>query len=800
MTLVSALATTASAEFQMYDFEPEWQMEDWRVDDPETQSVSASNQFGTQGPTSVRLIAEPGSPEPGFDLRFWDNNFEPYDRVAFDLVNRSPVELRVRVGFVVDHENGYQFLVTLPPLSAKRVVEKLKLPKFVRHDNVHFMTFHVAEGEPADFHIDNFVALHKDDPAPDTETPLLPEAVANMRRDTQLAMIDEVRASSRSFATDLPAVHEMLTEWLNNMAEKATGPQQDKDAVALADDIWKAELTVERFKQVRNYLSDYSLTTDGGFLVGFSSPMVKLMPKHMPTTNLEMVSDWQLSLAGGETEAFQVAILPFQGDVKGATVTMSDLTGPDGETISGDNVDVDLMAYSKTEQKTEPNVDYVGWWPEPIIATDKPIDVALGDLQSWWVRITAPRDQKAGLYSGTLTVSAQGQDELTFPVYVEVYGFNVPKHAPIPTAITYVFADKDAPEGDFRTPESWEKHKFDHVDVLNDYYMGMDNIYRWADPNRLDAVDWELIDHQVKKGTLVAFNISHFHGADDKYIESVRPYYEEAKKRGLLDHAYIYGYDETPPYSWESINNAAKRISDEFPELLTMTTSQDHSYGLNSPIEHLGAWVPIISRYNPTLAKEANKLGRKVWWYTCIWPPRPYPNIFTDYPAVDNRVLTGLMHMKYKPDGFLYYHMSIWDQNPGIEDFPYTNWDPFAKHINANGDGSIFNIMADGTLVPTIRAENYRDGFEDLAYWMILQHQVRQYEEAGQSDDEAWLRQAKITLDKVNTYVRSREDWTESSEDIYNYRSELAKMIEASPIADTDPWKDGMGVRGIDWN
>ncbi|MFP3422537.1 hypothetical protein R0K19_24510, partial [Bacillus sp. SIMBA_161] len=85
-------------------------------------------------------------------------------------------------------------------------------------------------------------------------------------------------------------------------------------------------------------------------------------------------------------------------------------------------------------------------------------------------------------------------DDLTFPLTVEVRGFNVPRHAPIPTAVTFVgHTFKNYP---VFQDGGWERRKFEYTDMLNDYLINMDSLYRWANPDRLDAVDWELIEYQ----------------------------------------------------------------------------------------------------------------------------------------------------------------------------------------------------------------------------------------------------------------------------------------------------------------
>ncbi|MFA9478067.1 glycoside hydrolase domain-containing protein [Phycisphaerales bacterium AB-hyl4] len=797
LTLLAPVATLQAEIGQtlLYDFETAWQIEDWEVQDASVQSVYQAERFATSGQYSAGFRAAASDRPPHFRLPVWDNHWAPYNRIAMELTNPTDREIRLETSIVGELQNGYHFMIKLPPMSHTTVVQEFKLPSFIRHDNIHALIFRPQSNVDVNFYLDDVRLLTASDDAPAGGAATVAEELREARR----ALARDKAASLQEQITvrelDLPEAEQMMRDQVNALLAEAERDDITVDEqVDVVEQLNRVGMTLDRFVEIREYVDAYAKDTSAGFVVGFADSMRKIMPKHH-RSGLAIDEGVAVSLAGGEHEAFQVAVAPFRADAKNVTVRVSDLTGPDGAVISKDQIDTDIVAFAKTTFPTDDFVDYVGWWPEALVASDRPIDVALGDVQTWWVRIRAPRDQSAGTYTGTITLAADGQEDLTFDLATQVYGFNVPRHAPIPTAITYISRDV-VNHAAIGSREKWEEIKFEHTDVLNDYYINMDSIYNWANPDRVDAVDWDIIEYQREKGTLVSFNITHYHGASDQDIENIRPYYEEAKRRGLLEHAYIYGWDETPPYSWQGIEDSSKRLSEAFPEVLTMVTSQDHSYGFNSPIKSLGAWCPIISRYNPDLADKAREEGRQVWWYTCIWPPRPYPNIFVDYPAIDNRVMTGLMHMKYQPDGWLYYHTSIWHDEKGLHEYPYSNWNPEA-HMNTNGDGAYFVLGADGTLIPTIRIENYRDGFEDLAYYMILEHQVRQYDKQQSEVDSAWLSEARSALDEVNQHVRSRVDWTEDPQAVYAYRQRLATLIEASPIDDTDPWKDGMGVRGL---
>ncbi len=90
----------------------------------------------------------------------------------------------------------------------------------------------------------------------------------------------------------------------------------------------------------------------------------------------------------------------------------------------------------------------------------------------------------------------------------------------------------------------------------------------------------------------------------------------------------------------------------------------------------------------------------------------------------------GAMTSKMRPDGFLYYSLTIWNENQPIQSGPFTTWNP-VSWTTYHGDGSLLCSGPGGKPVPTIRLENFRDGLEDYAYTCILEDIVRRTEAKG---------------------------------------------------------------------
>src|SRR5512138_2853154 len=107
----------------------------------------------------------------------------------------------------------------------------------------------------------------------------------------------------------------------------------------------------------------------------------------------------------------------------------------------------------------------------------------------------------------------------------------------------------------------------------------------------------------------------------------------------------------------------------------------------------------------------------------------------------------GAMTARQRPDGFLYYQISIWNSRRPITSGPFTAWDP-RSWTTYHGDGSWTCLGPGATPLPTIRLENFRDGLEDYAYARILEATVAKIESSSQlaASRAEWLKNAKALL------------------------------------------------------
>ena len=143
----------------------------------------------------------------------------------------------------------------------------------------------------------------------------------------------------------------------------------------------------------------------------------------------------------------------------------------------------------------------------------------------------------------------------------------------------------------------------------------------------------------------------------------------------------------------------------------------------------------------------------------------------------------GAMTAKYRPDGFLYYQISIWNSRKPIESGPFTDWDP-RSWTTYHGDGSWTCVGPGGTPLPTIRLENFRDGLEDYAYVRLLELAIARVSASPDLRERKveWLQQAKQLLDVPAEVLKSKTEFTHDPAPLYRYRARLAQAIAAAGV------------------
>jgi PKD repeat protein len=202
-------------------------------------------------------------------------------------------------------------------------------------------------------------------------------------------------------------------------------------------------------------------------------------------------------------------------------------------------------------------------------------------------------------------------------------------------------------------------------------------------------------------------------------------------------------------YSHQAAPNLKLMVSEEpKPEIYDQTGA------------HIDIWLPVLNNYNPTVshARERDH-GETTWIYFLHGTRPPYFNPITlDHPAIEGK-FTGWFLWKYRVRGIAYYAINDWSKNPWTDPMTYgQNGNTFLFYPPDEDNEPIPYGSNGHRLVPSIRLEMLRDGFEDYEYLYVLAGGQPQVDVTNAADAQA---------DKIITGLTS---YTRHSEFMYNLR------------------------------
>jgi hypothetical protein len=740
-----------------------------------------------------------------------------HDRLFFTLTNVTATEQGLSL-FITDSRiatrEGLSFHVKLAPHGYLPVEVPLAglAEKKVDPNDISLLHFYTQRPvSDMEVCLDALQLLKPGEAAPRPSTDYLKQFASLQGSQVPLLRqrLAQTRETVRKAVVALPAVAAWAEERLaacDRQVEDFADMITREDEVILCQDELSRRLqteiaTVETRVNLRADFEPVRLqaraaeTTSSDLVVGFASSMEKVLPRSV-LPKLQLAASVSLSLARNEKEAVQVVVLPCERAAQQVQVRVSDLRTVNGVSFPASGVQASLVGYVETKSIPPYGSSHVGWWPDAILDFMDKTDIQAGDAQSFWVRFRASKDQVPGVYQGKLEVLSAGKAAYAFDLRVEVYPFTLPDRSPLDMAITFSPGDHPSQETQAQQAEwhkspdypinAWRRHRLEWADFLADYYITYDSLYHH------DSPDFEILQRLHERGQLGRFNLGYYGVLGEKPAEQeawrkdtlarIKTAYDKAKSLGLLDHAYIYGCDENPTELFPGVQRAAEVFKQECPGVTVMTTTYDHSFGTDSVIRAMDAFCPLTPSYKQDLADAVRDQGKQVWWYICCGPHHPHANMFVEYPAIDGRVLMGAQTAKYRPDGFLYYQISIWNSAQPITTGPFTDWDP-RSWTTYHGDGSWTCVGPDGTPLATIRLENFRDGLEDYAYARLLEQAIQQVESSPQREARAdWLAQARQSLEVPENVASSMTAYTLDPEDVYRWRRAMAEALAASGV------------------
>lgn len=517
--------------------------------------------------------------------------------------------------------------------------------------------------------------------------------------------------------------------------------------------------------------------------------------------------------------AFQVVVEADSAPLRGVTVDLGPLAGPQGQAIVIDRF-VEHFFEIKHASANRGGPESLGWAPGsgppperhlgmqpdaliPIALAPSwspwPMVVAQGQNALVWIDLTIPFDQPEGSYRGSVVVrAAEGATLATLPIELEVLPATMPAR-PVATMLFYEAEPLEKRVGDriATTRQLWELfhrhrvtplHTIVSVEGFEEDLPALDGSL-YATANGYVGPAAGLADDIVVLGTYGLFG-----APSPEKLTRVEGIADAIARHGLFDRAdvVLYAADENcrSPNGpgWRaalagSRNANARRIR------VAWTCSEDPAA---QPVD-----VPIVfaPMWDGARAAAARAVGKPTWIYNGVRPATG--TILTDSETTSLRTFGWIAAMAGIERWYI-WETTFWhDSNRGGHG-PY---DPFVTaetfHNDegdaANGDGVLVypgrqvdafgeHSLGFSGVIPSIRLKNLRRGVQDAGYYLLAR---------GARPEEA-ERIARGLFPRILGESRAGEPpaWSERGAPFFEARRALAALI--APGADPGP-RPGVG-------
>ena len=475
-----------------------------------------------------------------------------------------------------------------------------------------------------------------------------------------------------------------------------------------------------------------------------------------------------LSAARNEIVAFQLMVETDEKGIAALSAALPELRGPGGAIVYappasdptlyvGRPIQLFSVHYLNVTKETralwawKPGSpaaprDPTGWKPVVLVPENAragrggfPLRVEANRNQALWVEIYTGRDRPAGIFRGTVTVTADGQKR-TLPIELEIYDFALPDENSLRAMVYY---EPDQPvlyQGRNLDPAY---HRFAHrqrVELVHAY----DEAQVTAALGRFDGRDFTMANGYEGPGDGIGNSIvpPTFYGPGRVY--------EERASAWTASDAWMTFVARTVPRALTFLYLPDEPYPDEYPHVRKLAENVHSNPGPGGRLptfvtksiipELQGAidiWCVPPQAYDIAAADAQRRQGRRVWFYNGGRPQGP--TLLIDAPATDARVVAWAA-FKHDVDLYFFWHGVHWEhnrqkqgerkQNVWADPITFDNRGQPRKPIDdqgyLNGDGVLMYPGEEkvhpeedrGILGPcsTVQLANLRRGLQDHLY------------------------------------------------------------------------------------
>ena len=480
--------------------------------------------------------------------------------------------------------------------------------------------------------------------------------------------------------------------------------------------------------------------------------------------------------ARNEIIAFQLIVEAGQSGIEHLTVALPQLVQQGGEAkisytapaadptnYSGRPIQIFSVNYMNVEVPSHAEWVYkvgspaapkdpTGWKPVQLIPENAraglggfPLRVGSGLNQAVWIEVYTDRALPAGLYSGTITVDADGRKQ-TIPIELELFDFTLPDQNSMDAMVYYESLQPRLYQGRDLDPQY---HRFAHRQRI-ELVHGYDIASVSAAMGRFDGSDFSKAKGYEGPGLGVGNRIipRTFYGPGKSFDERASAWREADSWLSFLRQklpnalTFLYLPDEPGPSEYNYIRQLAENIhSNPGPgKALPAFVTKHYVKELDGAID---IWDTGPLGYDIARANEERERGRKYWIYNGGRPAAGA--IVIDAPATDPRA-TIWACFKHGVDNYFYWHGVHWQhnrqkvgerkQNVWANPITFDNRGqpnkPVADQGYINGDGVLIYPGEDklhpdqdrGIAGPisTIQLANFRRGLQDHQYLTLARN------------------------------------------------------------------------------
>ncbi|MGI2293522.1 glycoside hydrolase domain-containing protein [Paenibacillus sp. GXUN7292] len=521
-------------------------------------------------------------------------------------------------------------------------------------------------------------------------------------------------------------------------------------------------------------LNDGPQPVEGTYRIWTAPSTMSLKRDAAPLSSNEV----KLEMAGREYQSGQVLLTADNGYVNITEAAISDLSS--GSTIiPASDIEVLVQHYVKTTAKSN-GAHEPGWYPDALIPYSPYMDlhgsiqVESGNNQAIWFTVKTEANTPAGVYNGTISVTANGNVEQV-PITVKVRDFALPEenHAQTAFAVWGWMLPYGYPGLVEGSPEFW--------DIMENYYEFLLNYHvtPTALPIPTDDYDQYVIDAApyINDPRVSAYNLPYTVG--DFESGRAQELVNDLKSKGLLDKAYYYlgaEIDEPTTAMFPKVIERSQQIAAIDPNLRHIVTTGLHP----ALIDDVNTFTPLFREFESKeylqQVAEFKADGGNIWWYGCVVPSNPYPSYHLDDDLISARLVPWMQH-SYDIEGNLYWAVNIYGKWTGTHYTERNIWNDPLAFPGANGDGYILYPGAKygmNSPIATLRLQAIRDGNQDYEYLWLLEDRINQA--AQQLGIEVSAKELiQPYYDRLFTNVKS---FTKNAEELQQVRSEVADFIE----------------------